>query len=100
MCGSAITGKSLMEDDQQIKIITITSIFLLPELLNSITLLKNLNPHLSTKLVSLHLIILMTTMKKLSHRVVFAVLAENFGGDPALCAWDPRPSTETVTSHC
>lgn len=36
----------------------------------------------------------------LTHRVVFAVLTENLGGDPALSARHPRPSTETVAAHC
>lgn len=35
-----------------------------------------------------------------THRVVFAVLTENLGRDPALGARHPRPSTETVAAHC
>lgn len=37
--------------------------------------------------------------QRLAHRVVFAVLTENLGSNPALSARNPRPSTETVTTH-
>lgn len=36
----------------------------------------------------------------LTHRVVFAVLTEHLGGDPALSSRHARPSTETVAAHC
>lgn len=69
MFGSAITGKSLMEDwwatDKNYYYNTHISVTQ-TGYPNSITALKKLSPHLSTKLVSLHSIMVMTTMKKLS----------------------------------
>lgn len=34
-----------------------------------------------------------------AHRVVFAVLTEDLGSNPALSARNPRPSAETVAAH-